>query len=61
MVPDQTNYKFPVSGGIEEEEKRWVDITKKMNSKCRGCRKQLKAKELKQEQENTATLPDHSP
>ena len=52
MVPDQTNYKCPVSDGIEEEEKRWVNIIKKMNSKCRGCRKQLKAKELKEEQEN---------
>ena len=42
------NYRFP----SENEEKRWADIVvKKLNGKCRGCRKQMKVKLMKDEME----------
>ena len=48
----QVNYKYPVVDDEDEEERRWGDIVKKLNTKCRGCRKQLKLKHIAAEKEN---------
>ena len=46
------NYKYPVVDDEDEEERRWGDIVKKLNTKCRRCRKQLKLKNIAAEKEN---------
>ena len=48
FLADHVNYRFP----SENEEKRWADIVvKKLNGKCRGCRKQMRVKLMKDEME----------
>ena len=49
VVIDQVDYKFPG----KNKDTRWPELIRKMDGKCRGCRKQLRDK-VKKEKENKA-------